>query len=672
MLVYLLTIIITASWLLKMLAAKKLIFNRTPLDIPLILFLIANILSTIFSIDQHTSVWGYYSRANGGLLSTISYLLLYYALVSNFEINQAIKFLKSAVFGGVLVALYAIPEHFGVSPSCLILTGELNASCWVQDVVTRVFATLGQPNWLAAYLSILIFPSVYLFLQAKTKIQSIFYLFAIGVFYIALVFTKSRSGALAFFGGLALFLGLLILPYLNKKFINNFKINTLIKESSFIKVGQVLGIILVLTLIYGSALFNRFEGINTAFQKTDVSAPPPTSSQTQLEVEGGETPKIRLIVWQGAIDVFKHYPVFGSGVETFAYSYYNFRPAAHNLTSEWDFLYNKAHNEFLNYLATTGIFGFLSYLAVIFTFFVWGIRKHQNLIIPTLLASYLAYHIQNFFGFSVVIVALLFYLLPAFAFIVTESTKPLELPKGFLNLNSLFINLLYRRPINTKFAKGIIFISLALLIFKLVSLYQADILYAAGLRANEAGNPGKAYNNLTKAVSLNPGEPLYRSELGFAAATASVVLEDEDATTAGELKAEAIVETNQALKISPKNLSILRTAIRTYYSLAATDKKYTAKTLEAVDQAVALAPTDVKLLYNKAVILNQEGKKEEIIPVLEKTVALKPNYKEAILALGIAYFNNGEKDKGIQTVQSILKFAPNDPAATEQLKKWQP
>jgi putative inorganic carbon (hco3(-)) transporter len=60
---------------------------------------------------------------------------------------------------------------------------------------------------------------------------------------------------------------------------------------------------------------------------------------------------------KGAWELTKKYPLFGSGVETFAYSYYNVRPVEHNLVTEWDFLYNKAHNEFLNYAATTGFVG---------------------------------------------------------------------------------------------------------------------------------------------------------------------------------------------------------------------------------------------------------------------------------------------------------------------------
>src|SRR3989344_266025 len=77
-LTYALTTIIVGAWALKMVNQRSWIINRTPLDIPLLLFLLANILSTIFSIDPHTSIFGYYSRSNGGLLSIISYLLLYW------------------------------------------------------------------------------------------------------------------------------------------------------------------------------------------------------------------------------------------------------------------------------------------------------------------------------------------------------------------------------------------------------------------------------------------------------------------------------------------------------------------------------------------------------------------------------------------------------------------
>ena len=51
----------------------------------------------------------------------------------------------------ILIGFYAIGEHYGHSFSCLLINGNFNVKCWVQLVDQRVFATFGQPNWLAAY-----------------------------------------------------------------------------------------------------------------------------------------------------------------------------------------------------------------------------------------------------------------------------------------------------------------------------------------------------------------------------------------------------------------------------------------------------------------------------------------------------------------------------------------
>src|SRR3990172_11707053 len=128
------TVIIVGAWLLKTINEKQLTIKRTPLDIPLLLFLGANILSTIFSIDPHTSIWGYYSRSNGGLLSIISYLLLYWAFVSNMDFSKVKTTLKFGLASGFIISLWAILEHFGVSPSCVILRSEFNAHYSIQKI----------------------------------------------------------------------------------------------------------------------------------------------------------------------------------------------------------------------------------------------------------------------------------------------------------------------------------------------------------------------------------------------------------------------------------------------------------------------------------------------------------------------------------------------------------
>jgi len=339
--VYLLTISILALHLINVVNGHQIIFKRSFLDIPLFLFLVSQTISTYFSIDPHTSFFGYYSRLNGGLLSIICYLLLYWILV--IYIDQKLKqdIIKFSLISGLLIASYGILEHFGI-----------DQHLWVQDVRNRVFSTLGQPNWLAAYLCILIPLSFNLPLSI--------------IFLICLIFTKSKTGIIA---------SILILPFLFGK-------------SKFRLINSLLLISLV------------------SFFFLNKKPSPPTSPT--LNITASEN--IRKIVWQGAIDLYKKYPIIGTGVESFAYTYYWTRPVEHNLTSEWEFLYNKAHNEYINYLATTGIFGLLTYLSIIFTSLYQFIKRKQFIY----LASYLSILLTNFSGFSVVIISLYFYLLPAF------------------------------------------------------------------------------------------------------------------------------------------------------------------------------------------------------------------------------------------------------------------
>lgn len=659
--VYSLTIIIGGVWVLRMISGKKLLFKKTPLDLPLLLFLASQIISTLFSIDPHTSVWGYYSRSNGGLLSTISYLFLYYAFVSNFTKEHVIKFLKFAVFAGGAASLYAIPEHFGVSPSCVILTHEFSAGCWVQDVQARVFGTLGQPNWLAAYLGMLIFPAIYFFLSAKELPQKVLYFLLITAYYLAFTFTYSRGATLGLIAGFAV----LALSQLLFSRPSGGKLNISILKPMVIIAGGFL----LINLLFGSALTELRLLKNPAVPLRPGLSQATAPSGTQLENGGTESGQIRLIVWKGALDIFRAYPLFGSGVETFAYAYYQFRPGEHNLVSEWDFLYNKAHNEYLNYLATTGIFGFLSYLAIIVVFLLWVMRygffatkeaTHNSLLITSLSAGYIFYLIQNFFLFSVVIIAVLFYLFPAFAFVYAGTNKELSEKNGvFKTINSL-LTLINKKTAVLRSVQGLVIIVILVLLNWVYSIWEADTLYKKGTDYNDLGNPGRAYNYLIDAVRLNSKEPLYLAELGNAAASSALALSEEDSTTSGELKDDSVFFTDLSLSISPINTTILRSAIRTYFQLSLIDPSFQPKTLEVINRSIELAPTDPKLLLNKAVILTQFEKEPEAVSALQKAIELKPNYREARLNLADLLIKSGQKDSAQIQLDSVLKLFPGD------------
>ncbi|MBI4991227.1 O-antigen ligase family protein, partial [Candidatus Gottesmanbacteria bacterium] len=261
------------------------------------------------------------------------------------------------------------------------------------------------------------------------------------LFYVTLLFTKSRSGFIAVWISLIIFwaVRLLFAVYYQHQSQNRSQM----QATAYIcdQANKLIGIF-IFSFIFITFLFqspfdqiNRFTlpELTKNLQPRTSNREPPTKPVGSSIIDVGitESGKIREIVWKGAIEVFRHFPLTGSGVETFAFAYYKYRPAEHNMTSEWDFLYNKAHNEYLNYAATTGIFGLGSYLLIIIVFIWWNIKRLKvqnhldfgfdlNLWILTfgLSAGWLSILITNFFGFSVVVIQLFFFLIPAISFVL--------------------------------------------------------------------------------------------------------------------------------------------------------------------------------------------------------------------------------------------------------------
>lgn len=632
MLVYFLTVIIAGAWLTRMILVKKVLLARTPFDIPIVLFFLSQFLSTFFSLDFHTSVWGYYSRFHGGLLSTISYILLYYAFVSNFKKENLHTLLKWFLISGLLVSFYGILEHFGI-----------DAQYWVQDVQNRVFSTLGQPNWLAAWIAILMPIPLALGLNVKIKdqnvklqrkIQNYFnfkMLFLFLIFALCLYFTKSRSGIPAAFIGLAVFGFLYALP----------KVSSLKKQLLLPLTGVFLLIVLGIGFWGVRTLFrNSFDDLSYIFGLTNNGNIP----IHQVNNPGSQSSDIRKVVWRGAFKIFQAYPVFGSGVETFAYSYYNFRPVEHNNLSEWDFLYNKAHNEYFNFLATTGAFGLGTYLLFISWVIFWYINQFkvqneklkmtiQNSNIDNfklltlnfaLLSGWITILITNFFGFSVVPVALCFFLFPAFSYLLTLPDSNHE---EIRNQKSEIINS------NQKISLVIIILTCSYFLLSIIQFWYADKLYADGLKLDKQGYFAVALDSLKKASSINSAEPLYHDELGWNEANLAVLaITNKQQQLAVDFATNALAQSDQALKTSPKSLNYHKTRVKIYLKLAQIDQTYYKDALDSLKQATLLAPTDPKLTYNLGLVYYQLGQKQEAYETLSKALVMKPAYNEARVA----------------------------------------
>jgi tetratricopeptide (TPR) repeat protein len=248
---------------------------------------------------------------------------------------------------------------------------------------------------------------------------------------------------------------------------------------------------------------------------------------------------------------------------------------------EWGYKFDKAHNEFLDILANTGIFSLIIYLLILFfvfkqSFFCKEADEKSKLLGIILLSLFLT----NLFSFSCVTVALYFWLTLSLLIVRSHSSKTnLKTDLKYLILLAI-----------------IILLAIVVLLDNWAKIYLANIYYNKG--------------DLENAVKYNPNIDRYHGELSLQ------FLRD------GKI-AEAIDEANksvQANKVDADNYRVVTMV------LGDIDQN---KTLSAFDTAIKLEPTNPKIYLEKARYYLKINLKDKARECLKKASELKNNYSEA-------------------------------------------
>jgi O-antigen ligase/cytochrome c-type biogenesis protein CcmH/NrfG len=732
MLVYFITLLVGIVWLAHWPLTGRLPFRRTPLDVPILFFLLTQILATFFSIHPYTSVWGWYSRQQGGLASTAVCIILYYAFVTFFSPKSSPRYqdlkisnskyqeltylrretrnpkletlLRIILLSSIPIALYAIAQHWGI-----------DEHLWVQDVKARVFSTLGQPNWLAAYLSIVLSFSFLPILNQsfkfaskigrrgikspKFKVQSfnlnlkinnilnlkstyslltIYYYLLPCLLYLALLYTRSRSGWFGFVAADVIFWGVAL--YLTRQ-------SGLFK--SFLRSFLILNFSFLILSFLSSTPFTPSAGeLLGQIRQPDVETQSIASPQSP-EITPSED--IRLLVWKGAWELGKKFPLLGTGPETFGYSYYWVRPVEHNLVSEWNFLYNKAHNEYLNFLAGSGFVGLGGYLFLIGSV-VWQIiqqfktqnsklrvtTKNFNLlslpsyfILSALVAAYTSILITNFFGFSVVVVGLYFWILPAMAMVMPGFSSPLTLRRSGPVTRFLISTLVWLLMVATGY--GLVWVYDGL---------KADLEFRLTEKLLAADEPEEALDIVQRVAARRPHEVNYYDLMAEIYGNLAVIAHYNGNKLKADFYArQAVMTSDRTLNLNPYHLNILKNRASLFVALSSIDKTHNREAIDTLEYAAQLAPTDPKILYNLALLYAREEQVGQTIELLERSVSLKPDYVESLYALGLftyelAVEENGmikdktELKKAIGYLERLLSVEPGNESAMELLAKW--
>ena len=117
---------------------------RSPLHAPVLAYLAAAALATVFAADRYIGLFGTHDRMLG--LATIAgWVLLYFAVVAFVRTRSDVNDVAISMFGAAaLVLLYELVQVTGQDPFHWSMAGAL-----------RAFSTIGQPNSLGQYASTL-------------------------------------------------------------------------------------------------------------------------------------------------------------------------------------------------------------------------------------------------------------------------------------------------------------------------------------------------------------------------------------------------------------------------------------------------------------------------------------------------------------------------------------
>lgn len=756
--VYVMTAFITGLWILDIGISGKLVWKRSWLDSIFGAVLLSQLVSSLYTMDRYTSFFGYYSRFHGGFWSILSYIILAW-IFKNYGSKKWVQDVIISMLGSAsLVSLYAIGEHFGI-----------DAHVWVQDVQNRVFSTLGQPNWLGAWLGALL-PFAYLWYLRPPKsfwptvislnaitvsigyaltylltnnplpvgggdfllfiiiygtlnglvmwkakwlherfagLQRFNFLFLIILLQFAILFTKSRSGIMALAISTILFL-------LHEAFSNK-------------KIKLLLPLLLTscfLVLLIGTEWTPSLSKL--LGKSNQVIKNPLVTTTNTLGIT--DSTDIRKVVWQGATTVWQNYPLFGSGTETFAYSYYNFRPKEHNLNSEWDFLYNKAHNEYLNLLANNGLVGTAAMLSIVVAL-VWLCLKYNTrtwtylalftmlfagfgyllsphtiqtiinklliyppLILPlgasllgavllvfiaqrmhtneqndsnsglesAVLASIVSIVITNFYGFSVVTVALIFFMLPVLLLLYQQE----PLPRHELTIAKA--SSLDNPSVLSWIGGGVGLVLFGVVSIYTVNYYRADLAYNYSQSYLQAGDVLQADTQISTALRLHPANANYWLHKGLVDAQTAFMVNYKDASDSSGLVTHytksAVEFTQQALIQNPVHVNLYKSAARVYITLGLIDPTYTQFAIKTLELGSKLSPTDPQLPTNTALLYQQNGDYDKALQLYQKAIELKPDYGMARSLLAQMYEEKKDYQKAIEAYQELYEvIRPQDP-----------
>ena len=337
-----------------------------------VIFLFTLLIAAIFSDYKYEAFWGNYHRDEGFFTIAI-YILLFIVSSTYFKINKTMW--NIMLIAPTLMSIYGIMQFFGIDPIQKFALGDI--------LMPTTMGTIGHRNFFSTYILIFIaiYLSYYIFNGGKK------YLFCTTLMFSALLCSTTRSGWVAF--GVMALIGFIFIIR-RKQCLNRAIIVFILFTSIFLSLNY----------ISSGAITNRALMIINEGKTVATSV---VSDDVEIEDSFGSS---RIFIWKMAYNAFIDSPFWGQGPDTLRLrlmdDYYEKYMSYAGPTNDY---FDKAHNEFLEYAASGGIFTVISYISVLILILFGLFKNIKDDKFKILFIVVFTYIIQSIFNISVIIVA---------------------------------------------------------------------------------------------------------------------------------------------------------------------------------------------------------------------------------------------------------------------------
>ncbi|HSX48637.1 MAG TPA: tetratricopeptide repeat protein, partial [Candidatus Saccharimonadales bacterium] len=216
----------------------------------------------------------------------------------------------------------------------------------------------------------------------------------------------------------------------------------------------------------------------------------------------------------------------------------------------------------------------------------------------------------------------------------------------------------------------LIILFLGFVLFSIGKYWYADFIYQTGKLEYQLQRFSDSVRDSKIASDISPDEPIYHDNLSrIYAQLALSFIDQKDASSASKLVTYSLNESDIALSLSARNLSIRRDRIVILSQLSQFNPKYVDEAIKFTNDTIPLAPTDPKILLYLGKIYANSGRLDEAISTFQKAIELKPDYIDARFSLGVVYKAKKDiKNAKIQFEYILTYLSPNNEEVKKELQ----